>query len=74
MVWKVFGLFCASVELPGPMGNAFIVFECMSHSIMITLKICQRYVSGELFGSVPFDTEIPFFSQGRDVGSTHRPS
>ena len=32
--------------------NAFIVFGWMNQSLMIMLKIRQRYLSGELFGSV----------------------
>lgn len=67
-------VFCGSVELPGQRGNAFVGFERMNHGRIMILNICCRCFSGELLGSALADKAIPFFSQGRDGGSTHRSS
>lgn len=46
------GLFAASVESPGHRGNASVVSEWMSHSIIIILQIYYKYLSGGLVGHV----------------------
>lgn len=50
-MWKALGLARVECELPEPRRNAFVVFERLSHTIIITLKLCHGYPSGGLFGN-----------------------